>query len=202
MLNEGDSASFLINADSFFEKTLGSPLPNFFPKNSYLKINISVISVKSAEEFEKEKEEFLTWIEDFGEYEKAILKKYLQKYNLTYSPYDTSIYKILVNSGTNKCVEYGDTIVVHFEGYFLNGKIFDSTRKRNEAFSFVMGTEWQVIKGLEKAILTMCEKEKCIFIIPSNLAFGKTGSSSGIIPPYTSVVFEVELLEVKKFNKL
>jgi peptidylprolyl isomerase len=198
MLNEGDSASFLIAADPFFEKTLESSLPHFFPKNSYIKINISVISVKSAEEFEKEKKEFLAWIEDFGEYEKAILKKYLQKLNISYSPYDTSIYKILVFQGNNKYVQYGDTVVLHFEGYFLNGKIFDSTRKRNEAFSFVIGTEWQVIKGLEKAILTMCEKEKSIFIIPSKLAFGKTGSSSGIIPPYTSVVFEVELLEVKK----
>lgn len=198
LLNEGDSASFLIKADPFFEKTLESPLPDFFPKNSYIKINIHVLSVKTASQYEKEKEEFLAWIEDFGEYEKAILKKYLQKHNLPYSPYDTTIYKILVTKGKDNCVNYGDTVVVHFEGYFLNGKLFDSTRKRGEAFSFVVGTEWQVIKGLEKAILTMCEKEKSIFIIPSKLAFGKTGSSSGIIPPYSSVVFEVELLDVKK----
>ncbi len=67
MLNEGDSASFLISADDFYHKTLNSPLPDFFPPNSFLKVNIRILSVKSSDEFEQEKKEFLTWIEDFGE---------------------------------------------------------------------------------------------------------------------------------------
>lgn len=202
MLNEGDSASFLISADSFYLKTLQQPLPYFFPKNSYLKVNMSILSVKSEKEYEQEKKEFLAWIEDFGEYEKAILKKYLEKHHLEYSPSDTSIYKILVHKGDTLRISTGDTVVMHFEGYFLNGKIFDSTRKRNEPFTWVVGTEWQIIKGLELAVKTMYNGEKSIFIIPSFLAFGKTGSTSGIIPPYTSVVFEVEILKVARCKKL
>lgn len=198
ILCEGDSASFFINADNFFQKTLESPLPFFIPPNSFIKINLKIIAVKTPEQFKKEKEEFLAWIEDFGEYEKKVLKNYLEKRNISYSPFDTVIYKIPVKAGNNKSVALGDTITVHFEGYFLNGKLFDSTRKRGEPFSFVYGTEWQVIKGLEKAISMMHEGEKSIFVIPSFMAFGKEGSSTGLIPPYTSVVFEVELLQVCK----
>lgn len=202
MLSEGDSASFYINADNFFQQTLESSLPYFMPKNSYLKINLKIIAVKSPKQFKKEKEEFLAWIEDYGEYEKKVLKDYLEKRNIKYSPFDTAIYKIPIKSGNEKKVELGDTITIHFEGYFLNGKLFDSTRKRGEPFEFVYGTEWQVIKGIEKAIGLMHEGEKSIFIIPSFLAFGKEGSSTGIIPPYTSVVFEIELLKVCKKNKI
>ncbi|MCX7862578.1 MAG: FKBP-type peptidyl-prolyl cis-trans isomerase [Bacteroidales bacterium] len=200
MLNEGDSASFLINADLFYHKTLQQPLPPFLPNNSYLKVNLQIISVKSLEIYEQEKKEFLAWIEDFGEYEKAVLKKYLKKRNIPYDPNDTAVYKIQVNKGNNPCIQYGDTVIMHYEGYFLNGKLFDSTRKRKEPFLWIAGTEWQLIKGLEKAVLAMCNGEKSIFIIPSALAFGKTGSSTGIIPPYTSVVFEVEIIYVGKAN--
>lgn len=200
MLSEGDSASFYINADNFFQKTLESTLPDFIPINSYLKLNLKIIAVKTPEQFKKEKEEFLAWVEDFGEYEKKVLKNYLDKRNISYSPFDTTVYKIPEKAGNDKNVELGDTVVVHFEGYFLNGKLFDSTRKRGEPFSFVYGTEWQVIKGLEKAIGLMHESEKSIFVIPSFMAFGKEGSSTGLIPPYSSVVFEIELLKVGKKN--
>jgi FKBP-type peptidyl-prolyl cis-trans isomerase len=198
LLCDGDSASFFINADRFFKTTLESPLPDFMPLNSYLKINLRILSVKSEDEYKKEKAEFLAWIEDFGEYEKTVLKHYLENRNISYSPYDTAIYKVPEIKGSGKTVDIGDTVVVHFDGYFLNGKRFDSTHKRNEPFSFVYGTEWQVIKGLEKAIGKMHEGEKSIFVIPSSMAFGKIGSSTGIIPPYTSVVFEVELVKVGK----
>ncbi|NSW44240.1 MAG: FKBP-type peptidyl-prolyl cis-trans isomerase [Bacteroidales bacterium] len=201
MLSEGDSAAFFIKADPFFEKTLESPLPLFIPPESYLKIILKIETVKTAEEFKKDKEEFLAWVEDFGEYEKKVLKNYLEKRNINYMPNDTVIYKIPINKGNSKTVNYGDTITVHFEGYFLNGKLFDSTRKRNEPFSFVYGSEWQVIKGLEKAIGMMHEGEKSIFVIPSFMAFGKEGSSTGIIPPYSSVVFEIELLKIGKKNE-
>ncbi len=198
MLCEGDSASFFINADNFFNKTLGSSLPDFFPNNSYLKINLRIFSVRTEKEYQKEKAEFLAWIEDFGDYEKTVLKHYLSQRNISYSPFDTVIYKIPEIKGSDKTVNYGDTVVIHFDGYFLNGKRFDSTRRRNEPFSFVYGTRWQVIKGLENAIGQMHEGEKSIFIIPSFMAFGNVGSSTGIIPPYTSVIFEVELLHIGK----
>jgi len=103
-----------------------------------------------------------------------------------------------VNEGNGTTVKSGDTVVVHYEGRFLNGGYFDSTYKRNQAFEFVLGQEWQVIEGLEKAIRIMSEGEKAIFVIQSQLAFGSKGSSTGIVPPFTSIIFEVDLIDVKK----
>jgi len=53
-----------------------------------------------------------------------------------------------------------------------------------------------VVKGLEEAIGLMKEGEKSLVILPSEQAFGSEGSSTGMIPPFTSLIFEVEILEV------
>ena len=88
-------------------------------------------------------------------------------------------------------------MIIHYEGKFLNGKFFDSSVKRNQPFEFVYGTECQLIQGLYKNIGNMCEGEKDLVIIPSELAFGSNGSSTGLIPPYTSLLFEVEIMKIK-----
>ena len=197
MLSESDSASFYINAENFFAKTIQAPLPKFIPPASYMKVNIKILSIRSPKEFKKDKEEFLSWIDNFGEYEKTVLKNYIENEQISVSPTSSGIYRIDITKGTGKKVEINDTVTVHYEGRFLNGKIFDSTRQRNEPFQFVFGTEWQVVKGLEEAISGMCEGNHALFIVPSALAFGKDGSSTGIIPSYASVIFDVELLRVR-----
>ncbi len=203
MLSEKDSASFIINADSFFIHTLHSPLPDFIPPGSLMKVNVKILSIRNEEKYQKDKEEFLSWIEDFGEYEQTVLRHFIDNEKIDVVPSASGIYRIDIDpdnnrEGKGKHIETGDTITVNYEGRFLNGKIFDSTRERKEPFQFVFGTEWQVVKGLEEALGKMCEGDRALFIMPSQLAFGKTGSSTGIIPPFTSVIFEVEVLEVKK----
>ena len=197
LLSKDDSASFIITATDFFRRTLASDLPHFFKETDKMKINVSIIDIQTTQQYNREKEAFLKWIEDFGEYEKTILKQYLNNSKLKVKPSASGLYHLTIKQGNNKGVKLGDTIVVHYEGRFLNGKFFDSTRERKEAFQFVYGQQWQVIKGMENAIGMMHEGEKAIFIMPSGLAFGETGSSTGLIPPFTSLIFEVELVSVK-----
>lgn len=198
MLALGDSATFNFPADTFFNKTLESSLPKFFKKGDFMRVDIKMIDIQTEKQYQLEKEAFLTWINDFGDYEKVILKQYMEGEKLSITPTSTGLYYIPVIKTEGKNVVVGDTVTVNFEGRFFNNKIFDSTKKRNEPFQFVYGQKWQVIEGLEEAIGIMKEGEKSLFIIPSKLAFGEQGSSTGIIPPFTSVVFEVELIEVKK----
>jgi FKBP-type peptidyl-prolyl cis-trans isomerase FkpA len=198
MLAFGDSASFYFPADSFFVRTLETSLPRFISKGDLMRVEIKMMDIQSEKQYLLEKEAFLNWINDFGDYEKVILKQYMDGEKLSIAPTTSGLYYLPVSKTNGKNVVVGDTVTVHFEGRFFNSKIFDSTKKRNEPFQFVYGQKWQVIDGLEEAIGMMKEGEKSIFIIPSRLAFGENGSSTGIIPPFTSLVFEVELIEVKK----
>ncbi len=200
MLADKESATFIISASDFFHLTLQSDLPSFLNEGDMMKVTLDIIEIQTEEEFLKEKEAFMHWIEDFGDYERIILKQFLDQEKLPVEPESNGMYRIVIQEGTGTPIEPGDTITINYEGKFLNGKFFDSTIKRNQPFQFVFGTEWQVIKGLEDALAMMTEGEKSLFIIPSELAFGKEGSSTGIIPPYTSLIFEVEVLQVTKGN--
>ncbi len=195
MLSEGDSASFIINADDFFTKTLQTKLPKFLKKGDKLKVEIRLDEIRTAEQYQKDKEDFLKWIEDFGEYEKTVLARFLKDQKIDVKPMDNGMYFITLVQGTGKPVEIGDLVTVNYEGRFLNGKFFDSTTKRHQPFEFVYGTELQVIEGLNEAIGRMREGEKALVILPSDLAWGEKGSSTGIIPPFTTVIYEVELLK-------
>lgn len=201
MLSEKENATFILTANEFFGITLQSSLPSFLNAEDKLKVTAEIVEIQTGEEFNKEKEAFLEWIEDFGDYEKVILKQFIAQEKLNVASASNGIYHLALQKGNGKKIEEGDTITINYEGKFLNGKFFDSTKKRNQPFQFVFGTEWQVVKGLEKALALMEEGGKSLFIVPSELAFGQEGSSTGIIPPYTSLIFEIEVLEVKKTIK-
>ena len=198
LMGKDDSASFIISADNFFRKTLSSDLPSYLKLTDKMKVDLSILEIQTPGEYAHEKEAFLKWVDDFGEYEKTIIKQYLQESKLKSRPLANGMYYFPLKKGNAKTVNIGDTVVVHYEGRFLNGKFFDSTRQRNEPFQFVYGQQWQVIKGMEDAIGLMHEGEKALFIMPSDVAFGENGSSTGIIPPFTSLIYEVELVSVNK----
>ena len=188
-----DSAQFIISASDFYEKTLQVELPQFLKTDGKMKIFVNLMDVQTLNEYRA----FLYWIEDLGEYEKIILKQYISDEKIEIPPTDDGIYFIKQRAGSGNIITAGDTVTIHYEGFFLNGKFFDSTRLRNEPLQFVYGQQWQVIPGLEKAMGRMRNGDKAIVIIPSELAFGADGSVKNIVPPFTPVVFEIELIDVK-----
>ena len=197
MLETGDAASFIISANDFFLKTLETSLPTFINEDDFMIVDIDMIEIQSEASYLREQEAFLHWIDDFGDYERVLLTQYFINEKIETDSTETGLYLINLKEGTGKQIELGDTVEVHYEGRFLNGKFFDSTKMREEAFSFIYGQEWQVVDGLEEAIGKMSEGEVSLVILPSKLAFGERGSSTGIIPPFTSLIFEVEVKSVK-----
>lgn len=198
MLTRGDSSTFYITAKPFFEQTLETQMPKFLKADDYIRIDIRMLEILTEDEFAREKEAFLSWIEDFGEYEKVIIKQYIEGQKIDVTPTASGLYIIPQQTNQEPRISEGDTITVHFEGRFMNGKIFDSTRKRNEPFIFVYGEKWQVIPGIEEALASMGAGERSLLIIPSDMAFGQEGNSNGLIPAFTSVLFEVEVMEVRQ----
>ena len=97
--------------------------------------------------------------------------------------------------GTGKEATNGNLISVHYTGMFLDGEIFDSSVKRGTPFEFVLGSG-MVIEGWEKGFAGMKEGGKRTLRIPYTMAYGERGAG-GVIPPFTDLVFKVELLEVR-----
>ena len=86
-----------------------------------------------------------------------------------------------------------DTVVCHYEGFLIDGTVFDSSVQRGEPATFPLQ---QVIAGWTEGLQLMQEGAKYRFFIPYNLAYGEGGAGSSI-PPFAALVFDVELIEVK-----
>lgn len=101
---------------------------------------------------------------------------------------------IVVKEGTGKQAASGNTVKVHYTGYFTNGKVFDSSVERGEAFEFVLGAG-NVIKGWDEGIALLKVGEKARLIIPYDLGYGEKDFYD--IPGKSTLIFDVELLDAK-----
>jgi tetratricopeptide (TPR) repeat protein len=103
---------------------------------------------------------------------------------------------IILKQGKGKRSEIGKVAEVHYTGWLLDGKKFDSSRDRNEPFEFVLGAK-QVIKGWDEGVALMKIGDEFRMILPPDLAYGKRGAGE-VIPPDATLIFDVELLGIHK----
>lgn len=106
---------------------------------------------------------------------------------------------IVIEKGSGVHAEKDKSVEVHYTGYLIDGKVFDSSRERGEPIEFILGTS-QVIKGWDEGIALMNVGDKYRLIIPSDLAYGKKGAGN-IIPPDATLIFDVELISVGEPKK-
>lgn len=102
-----------------------------------------------------------------------------------------------LKEGTGDMPKKGDMVQVHYTGWLTNGKKFDSSVDRGKPFTFAIG-EGEVIKGWDEGVMTMKVGGKRKLTIPPDLAYGKRGAGDGLIPPDSTLIFEVELLKIGK----
>ena len=100
-----------------------------------------------------------------------------------------------IQRGSGKKAENGKTVAVHYEGSLENGKVFDSSYPRKKPIEFRLG-QGQVIEGWDEGIALLQVGDKARFVIPSDLAYGPSGAG-GVIPPHATLIFDVELMDVK-----
>ncbi|MEY3843200.1 MAG: hypothetical protein RIR80_772 [Bacteroidota bacterium] len=192
LLTVGDSASFLINADSLFTKTFGAPRPAFIDSSSFLNFTVKIISTTTdaalkAEELKAEKENAMK--------ENEVIAKYIADKQITPSKSSSGLMYIITEPGSGEQAQAGKTVKVHYTGRLLDGTKFDSSLDRNDPIEFKLG-QGMVIKGWDEGIALLKVGGKALLIIPSNLAYGSRGAG-GVIPPFSPLTFEVELVSVQ-----
>ncbi|MHA3788966.1 peptidylprolyl isomerase [Flavobacterium hauense] len=103
-------------------------------------------------------------------------------------------YKI-IQKGDGKQAQKGKTVSVHYKGALENGQEFDSSYKRKQPIDFPLG-QGHVIEGWDEGIALLQVGDKARFVIPSHLGYGERGAG-GVIPPGATLIFDVELVDVK-----
>lgn len=128
--------------------------------------------------------------------EQIHLKKYLRKFKYPLDDVGRVYRQMLHEKDSGEVVKFGSELSIHYIGYFLNGYVFDNTYEKPTMPSFTFGREYQMIEGLQTAINGLKEGERVKIILPSRHAFGGEGSLAGIVPPYTTVIYEVNIIKV------
>lgn len=129
------------------------------------------------------------------EEEKRKQKELLDQVSAGYDETESGLrYKILQN-GDGKQATKGAVVSVHYKGQLLDGTVFDSSYKRKQPIDFPLGVG-QVISGWDEGIQLLKVGDKARLVIPSNLGYGARGAG-GVIPPNATLIFDVELMDVK-----
>ncbi|MDB9771131.1 FKBP-type peptidyl-prolyl cis-trans isomerase, partial [Polaribacter sp.] len=127
--------------------------------------------------------------------EKAAQKALLDTVAAGYEETASGLRYQILQKGNGKQATKGAGVSVHYKGQLLDGTVFDSSYKRKEPIDFNVGIG-QVIAGWDEGIQLLKVGDKARFVIPSNLGYGAAGAG-GVIPPNATLIFDVELMDVK-----
>ena len=207
-MHEGDSVSIIVDADSFFIKTAGMrQSPTFIDSGSVLYFSVSIDKVQSMAELEQEQNARNA---EAMQNEQVELSQYLEANGIDATPTASGLIYISKSEGTGPQAEPGDIVRVAYAGRLLNGTYFDTSieevaqeqgmynaARTYEPYQFTLGNG-EVIRGWDEGIALMKQGGKATLIIPSSIAYGANPRPGGVIQPYNTLVFEVELAEVTK----
>lgn len=108
---------------------------------------------------------------------------------------DSGLHYKIIQKGDGVKPNAGQTVAVHYTGMLPEGTTFDSSYKRGNPIEFPIGMG-HVIAGWDEGIMLLQKGDKARFVIPSDLAYGAQGAG-GVIPPNATLVFDVELMDIK-----
>jgi len=192
MLQVGDSVCFKFEAVNYYERTRKMDLPKEFQQGDDVYIYLRLKNIISASSLEKER---ISMYHTDEQQELNLLAAYLTRINAQTEPMESGLYVIHQQEGNGSNAQDGNTLVVHYSGTTIDGKLFDTSLDKAKPFKFVLG-RGEVIKGWDQGFLEMKKGGKAKFIIPSSLAYGKEGFGNTILP-YSTLVFNVELIDIQ-----
>ena len=224
LFGEGDSATFKLDLDTM-AKHSGQPKPETLKNDKFLIFTVKVEKVlhkdpKEADSvFQNKAKDFFqkdyqAAIEKHKTSEDGKIKKYIADNNLKVQTTASGLQYVISNPGSAQKPVAGDTIMVNYTGKLATKKtdgkdnIFDTSDAKvaKESGKFNPGAQYgprafalgKAIPGFDEGLQLLGKGGKATFIIPSKLAYGENGMPQGGINPYTPLVFDVELTDIKK----
>jgi len=210
MMHKGDSASFIVNTDSTFKYLFMQPtLPEEFKSTDVMRFEVKVVDFMPekvyAQNFandvkNRNEQRAIQLQNDFAEESATAardLAKYLAKNNIVAEPTESGLYYVVTEPGNGEKPEVGKPVTMHYTGKLIDGTVFDSSVERNQPFQFVLGVG-QVIPGWDEGVQLMTKGEKGMLYIPYYLGYGER--DMGEIPPFSNLIFEVELIDFETFE--
>ncbi|MBC8321898.1 MAG: FKBP-type peptidyl-prolyl cis-trans isomerase [Bacteroidetes bacterium] len=192
MMQVGDSATFICNADSTFSKLFQMQVvPPDLDSLEHIYFHIKLNNIETLEEVKAAQQ---AEMERLQKDEAALRTAFIEENYPDAKPVASGLYYIETKKGKGIVPKTDQKVKVHYKGMFLDGSVFDSSFDRDEPIEFVLGTR-QVIQGWDEGIGMMKKDGKAVLVVPSNIAYGPNGRGS--IPPYSTLVFEVELIDIK-----
>lgn len=186
-MSTGDSAVMICNADSFFIRSFGSNKPSWMKEDEKIRFTVKIVDVMNEKEMMKKQQEDM---ERMRVADSTALNKAISEIpNLQKLP--TGVNYVTEKEGKGKAVKKGSKVRVLYRGSFLTGQVFDQNLQEGIEVTVGLG---QVIPGWEDVLMQLKEGQKVKAFIPWKEAYGAGGFQS--IPPFTSLVFEMEVLKV------
>jgi FKBP-type peptidyl-prolyl cis-trans isomerase len=179
-------AGFEINYDDFmqgFKDTFEGRTPRLSSEDAALKIQSAYLAAMEKQSGD---------LGDLKEAEIAFLAENSRKEGIVTT--GSGLQYEVITEGSGARPQATDTVRVNYEGTFTDGQVFDSSYQRGEPVEFSLD---RVIPGWSEGLQLMSEGSNYRFYIPSDIAYGSQGVS-GVIPPYSPLIFNVELISVVK----
>ena len=213
-LSEGDSATIKVLADSAFKV---QTKPKGF-KGKYLTYDIKVdrVIVKGQLTDSAFQEVIKQYLVDEGQKLRAAepgkISSYIASHNLKLTRTQDSLFYVIDKPGIGAKIAPGDTVVMNYTGRLFNGKVFDSSIKeevvrsnmpvdptRQYVPAHIVVDNKSIIRGWYEGLQLLNKGATATFLVPSKLAYGKSGVS--IIAPYTPIIFEITVINVRHAPK-
>lgn len=193
MMSIGDSASFKMSADSFYLVIARAPeLPDFITPGELMTFEVKLKDFKSKEAKEQADADVLEELRITAEEE---LKNYLAENNITTEPLESGLIYIEEKRGSGPTPTTEEMVKVNLTVTLLDGSKIFSTADRGEPFEYQYGQNFDT-KGLEEGVGMLRKGGKATLIVPQQIAYGAEARGE-MIPSYSTIVYEVELLDMR-----
>lgn len=208
-LSKGDSVTAEFPVKKFFQEIVGGPLPKKIDSTLVISYLISVKEITTREKYTVKQQEIMAKLEaEQLTKDIATIDKYLTEKGIAAQKTESGIRYVITKTGTGENVARGQTAKVHYTGYLLDGKYFDTSDKAiaqekglynpaREPYApyEVIVDRSQVITGWHEALKTLNKGAKGTFYIPSTLGYGRQRASE-VIGENSILVFDIEVVDV------